>query len=157
MDILFSGLIKGPALFGLVGSVNHRHLILGRLFKGLASLPYLAYKFCWWLQQKLWQLKWAHLLTDPPALSAHLPCQPACLVSPPALSARLPCQPACLVSLPALSARLPCQPACLVSPPALSAHLFVFCLLLSLALVEVDLWANCYALSNVIYLDIYEK
>ncbi len=42
------------------------------------------------------------------ALSACLPCQPACLVSLPALSACLPCQPACLVSLPALSACLAC-------------------------------------------------
>jgi hypothetical protein len=94
MDILFSGLIKGPALFGLVGSVDHRHLILGRLFKGLTSLPNLALLVLLVAAAKIVAVK--------VGTSAD-------------------------------------WPACLVGPPALSAHLFVFCLLLSLTIVEVDL------------------
>jgi hypothetical protein len=53
-----------------------------------------------------------------PALSACLPCQPACFVSLPALSACLPCQ----LNL-SCQPTLPCQTACLVSLPVLSACL----------------------------------
>jgi hypothetical protein len=47
------------------------------------------------------------------------------------------------------------QPLCLVSPPALSARLLCFVPATCAGLVE-DFFANKYALSNLLFLDIYQ-
>jgi len=70
---------------------------------------------------KYWQLKQAHPLTVLAALSACLPCHPACLASP-----------------NSMLGRLPCLPTCLFCPPSLSAHLLCMVPTTSAALVEVD-------------------
>jgi hypothetical protein len=90
-------------------SLNPRHLILGKLLKGLANLHCFVLLVLLVATAKrlaakagistVWPISliWPASLVCLPALLACLPCWPACLVGPPALLAHLPCWPACFV------------------------------------------------------------